>query len=92
MSSTATTTLSAAPQDGQSVSLKATGTGTTSSGKLLNYGADGKPTYQVPTFSNKVAERKWAKEQVAGAFRVFGKFGYVDGGAGHISLRGSWNC
>lgn len=43
---------------------------------------------KVPTFTDKYEERKWAKEQMAGAFRVFAKLGYCDGVAGHMSLRG----
>jgi hypothetical protein len=58
--------------------------------KLLNFDENGVPVYKVPTFPDKYAERKWAKEQVAGAFRVFSRLGYADGGAGHISLRGEW--
>ena len=84
-----TTTLSAMTgTDSTSVHLKAPAKPEPSTKKLLNYGEDGKPAYKVPTFTDKFAERRWAKEQVAGAFRVFGRFGYADGGAGHISLRG----
>lgn len=43
---------------------------------------------KVPTFTDKYEERKWAKEQMAGAFRVFARLGYCDGVAGHMSLRG----
>ncbi|CAI7653557.1 unnamed protein product [Penicillium glandicola] len=41
----------------------------------------------IPRFSDKYAERKWAKEHMAGAFRVLSKFGWNDGAGGHISLR-----
>ncbi len=41
----------------------------------------------IPTFADKYVERKWAKEQMAGAFRVLAKMGYNDGAGGHISLR-----
>jgi len=41
----------------------------------------------IPTFENKFAERQWAKEHMAAAFRVFAKLGYSDGAGGHISLR-----
>jgi hypothetical protein len=54
---------------------------------VLNFG-HGQNVYKLPSFKNKHDERKWAKEQVAGAFRVFAKLGFADGGAGHISLRG----
>lgn len=42
----------------------------------------------IPTFTNKVDERKWAKEQMVAIFRVFAKQGFADGFNGHISLRG----
>ncbi|KAI0484985.1 putative aldolase [Xylariaceae sp. FL0804] len=32
-------------------------------------------------------QRKWQLEQMAGAFRIFAKLGFADGGSGHISLR-----
>lgn len=42
---------------------------------------------QIPQFTDKYAERQWAKEHMAGAFRVFAKLGFNDGAGGHISLR-----
>jgi hypothetical protein len=48
----------------------------------------GRPVHEIPTFTDKYAERQWAKEQMAGAFRVFARLGWADGTAGHISLRG----
>jgi hypothetical protein len=41
----------------------------------------------IPVFSSPLAERKWNLEHMAGAFRIFGKFGFSEGAAGHISLR-----
>ena len=41
----------------------------------------------IPQFTDKYAERKWAKEHMAGAFRVFAKLGFNDGVGGHFSLR-----
>lgn len=41
----------------------------------------------IPTFDDPYAERKWAKEQMAAAFRLWAKLGYNDGAGGHISLR-----
>ncbi|KAL6251251.1 hypothetical protein RBB50_001459 [Rhinocladiella similis] len=41
----------------------------------------------LPTFSDKYEERKWAKEQMVGIFRVFARHGFADGFNGHISLR-----
>ena len=32
-------------------------------------------------------ERAYRKEQLAAAFRVFGKFGFSEGVAGHITVR-----
>lgn len=43
--------------------------------------------HEIPTFTDKYAERQWAKERMAGAFRVFAKLGFNDGAGGHISLR-----
>lgn len=43
--------------------------------------------HEIPQFTDKYAERKWAKEHMAGAFRIFAKLGYNDGSGGHISLR-----
>lgn len=40
-----------------------------------------------PTFTNKFDERKYQKEHLAAAFRVFAKQGFDEGVAGHISLR-----
>ena len=78
MSTTATATTALAAK-----SIQLVGT----SKSLLNYGGS-EPLYKVPTFTDKYAERTWAKQHMAGAFRIFAKLGYADGGAGHISLRG----
>jgi Class II Aldolase and Adducin N-terminal domain len=43
--------------------------------------------HEIPQFTDKYAERQWAKEHMAAAFRVFAKLGYNDGAGGHISLR-----
>lgn len=40
-----------------------------------------------PTFSNVEEERLHRKQQLAGAFRVFGRFGFGEGIAGHITVR-----
>jgi hypothetical protein len=63
----------------------------TDGGNALNTNIDGsEPTrlHVVPTFKDKNEERTWAKQQMAGAFRIFAKLGYADGASGHISLRG----
>jgi hypothetical protein len=48
-----------------------------------------KTRYYIPRPSTKEAERRWQLEQMAGAFRVFAKLGFADGGSGHISVRGA---
>jgi len=40
-----------------------------------------------PTFSTIEAERQHRKERLAGALRVFGKLGFSEGVAGHITAR-----
>lgn len=38
-----------------------------------------------PTFTDPLLERKHKLERLAGAFRIFGKMGYDEGIAGHLS-------
>ena len=40
-----------------------------------------------PTFEDKYEERDYLKGRLAAAFRIFGKFGFDEGVAGHITLR-----
>lgn len=40
-----------------------------------------------PAFPDTTAERKHKLERLAGAFRIFGKLGYDEGIAGHLSRR-----
>ncbi|KAK5175803.1 uncharacterized protein LTR77_000943 [Saxophila tyrrhenica] len=40
-----------------------------------------------PTFEDKYAERDFLKGRLAAAFRIFGKYGFDEGVAGHITLR-----
>ena len=40
-----------------------------------------------PTFTDKHAERDYLKGRLAAAFRIFGKYGFDEGVAGHITLR-----
>ncbi|OJJ29771.1 hypothetical protein ASPWEDRAFT_55346 [Aspergillus wentii DTO 134E9] len=40
-----------------------------------------------PVFEDKLAEREYLKGRLAAAFRIFGKNGYDEGVAGHITLR-----
>ncbi|EMD94366.1 hypothetical protein COCC4DRAFT_148587 [Bipolaris maydis ATCC 48331] len=41
----------------------------------------------IPMFDSIASKRKWLLEHLAGAFRVFGREGYAEGIAGHISVR-----
>ena len=43
--------------------------------------------HQIPKFDDPYKEREWILEHLAGAFRVFGRKGYTEGSAGHISVR-----
>ncbi|KPM38669.1 hypothetical protein AK830_g7896 [Neonectria ditissima] len=47
----------------------------------------GAPIQGIPTFSNPHEERKWVLQHMAGAFRVIARRGYLEGTAGHISVR-----
>ena len=40
-----------------------------------------------PSFTDKYEEREYLKGRLAAAFRIFGKFGFDEGVAGHITLR-----
>lgn len=40
-----------------------------------------------PTFPSLEEERTWRKQRLAGAFRLFGQFGFDEGVAGHITAR-----
>ncbi|KAF2203989.1 arad-like aldolase/epimerase [Delitschia confertaspora ATCC 74209] len=40
-----------------------------------------------PKFEDKYEERKYLKGRLAAAFRIFGKYGFDEGVAGHITLR-----
>ncbi|WP_027964602.1 class II aldolase/adducin family protein [Halalkalibacillus halophilus] len=40
-----------------------------------------------PTFNNYEEERQHNKQKLAGAFRLFGQFGFSEGAAGHITYR-----
>ncbi|MEE3114536.1 MAG: hypothetical protein VX321_00430, partial [Actinomycetota bacterium] len=43
--------------------------------------------YDLPTFSSVEEERRHRQERLAAAFRIFGKFGFSEGVAGHITAR-----
>ena len=40
-----------------------------------------------PKFTDKFEEREYLKGRLAAAFRIFGKYGFDEGVAGHITLR-----
>ncbi|MBT2444600.1 class II aldolase/adducin family protein [Streptomyces sp. ISL-36] len=40
-----------------------------------------------PTFDSPEEERQYRKEQLAAGFRIFGRFGFSEGVAGHITVR-----
>ena len=40
-----------------------------------------------PSFDDKYKERDYLKGRLAAAFRIFGKYGFDEGVAGHITLR-----
>jgi ribulose-5-phosphate 4-epimerase/fuculose-1-phosphate aldolase len=43
--------------------------------------------YKVPTFDSVDSHRRYLKIRLAAAFRLFGKFGFSEGLAGHITVR-----
>ncbi|CAH2350357.1 putative meiotically up-regulated gene 14 protein [[Candida] railenensis] len=42
---------------------------------------------KIPVFTDLYEKREWMKQHMAGAFRVFGRKGYTEGSAGHISIK-----
>lgn len=44
-----------------------------------------------PTFESVEEERRYRKEQLAAGFRLFGRFGFSEGVAGHITVRDPGN-
>ncbi|KAF5355481.1 hypothetical protein D9758_006335 [Tetrapyrgos nigripes] len=44
-------------------------------------------TTGIPKFQSKYAEREWIKEHMAAVFRYWGKLGFGEGIAGHITVR-----
>lgn len=41
----------------------------------------------IPKIDDPYKKRQWQLEHMAGAFRVFARFGFTEGTAGHISVR-----
>lgn len=92
MAPSATTTLTTAPasstitaQPPQAATPKPSTSG------VLNWnvsnGAAPSALHVIPTFTDKHAERAWAKQHMAAAFRTFARLDYADGASGHVSLR-----
>lgn len=53
----------------------------------LGFTLGGPDPYPRPEFTDKTEELKWMLQHMAGAFRVFARNGYLEGTAGHISIR-----
>ncbi len=51
------------------------------------HGASKPIPYDIPVFTTLEEERQHRKERLAAAFRLFGKFGFGEGVAGHITVR-----
>lgn len=54
---------------------------------LLGPAPDGGTLPMPPSFDSVEAERQYRKEQLAAGFRLFGRFGFSEGVAGHITVR-----
>ena len=52
-----------------------------------DFAAGGYGFPRPPTFENKLEEREYLKGRLAAAFRIFGKNGFDEGVAGHITIR-----
>ncbi|WRT63507.1 uncharacterized protein IL334_000412 [Kwoniella shivajii] len=76
-----------------STSTQTTASTSTASRLHLRGGAVGPRSkkYVRPTFSSKEEERKYQKERLAAAFRLFSKLGFDEGVAGHITIRDAIN-
>jgi hypothetical protein len=59
---------------------KLNGTGSQKNAKMQKFPAP-------PKFEDKYEEREYLKGRLALAFRIFGKLGFDEGVAGHITLR-----
>lgn len=46
-----------------------------------------KPFHLFPSFDTHEEERLWRKQRLAAGFRIFAKYGYDEGTAGHITVR-----
>lgn len=80
MSSTTTTTTEQASSASESTGSALNNLPTTGNAKVNRL-------HHIPWPATKEATRQWQLAQMAGAFRIFAKLGFADGGSGHISLR-----
>lgn len=60
---------------------------TTSQDRIVKQTTSGQLPVELPTFDNFEDERRYRKEHLAAALRLFGKFGFEEGVAGHITAR-----
>lgn len=93
MSASVATTTTTTEASGIPENIPTEVTATTARGyKITSEGslaiATGAPhPHQIPHFDDPYEKREWIKQHMAGAFRVFARKGYTEGGAGHISVR-----
>ena len=82
-----------APPSATTTETVTNGSDKPSTGKPLEPGvsegqAQGMPKLKgPPIFSDKYEDREYLKGRLAAAFRIFGKYGYDEGVAGHITVR-----
>ncbi|KAF7191286.1 hypothetical protein HII31_07309 [Pseudocercospora fuligena] len=75
-----TTTIEEAPLSQASVAARASSGAPTKQNQAQSRA-------RIPQPESKEKHRRWQLEQMAGAFRIFAKLGFADGGSGHISVR-----
>ena len=56
-------------------------------GHPMAQGATKPMPYELPVFEDVAAERRHRQQRLAAAFRLFGRFGFGEGVAGHITMR-----
>lgn len=52
-----------------------------------NLAKGGENPHKIPQFTDMYAKRQWMLEHMAAAFRIFGRKGYAEGSAGHVSIK-----
>ncbi|VVT56290.1 uncharacterized protein SAPINGB_P004935 [Magnusiomyces paraingens] len=71
----------------QTQTIKATGSKLEQQQPELKGFSLGPDPYPRPTFTDKHEQRRWMLQHLAGAYRVFARNGYLEGSAGHLSIR-----